>query len=44
MPLKSGLSQKVVGQNIRELIHSGRSRDQAVAISMSKAKKKKKRY
>jgi len=45
MPLKKGKSKKVVGENIGELIKSGRPKDQAVAIAMSKAglsKKKKK--
>lgn len=46
MPLKKGKSQKVVSSNIRELIRSGRKRDQAVAIALSnagKSRKKKKR-
>ncbi len=48
MPLKLGKSRKTVSGNIRELIHSGRSREQAAAIALSKAglskrKKSKKR-
>jgi len=37
MPLKSGKSDKVVSQNISELMHSGRPQKQAIAISMSNA-------
>jgi len=46
MPLKKGKSKKVIGQNIGELISSGRPKDQAVAIAMDvagKGKKKKKK-
>ena len=45
MPLKQGKSAKVVSQNINDLMATGRSQKQAVAIAMkeaSKAKKKKK--
>jgi len=38
MPLKSGSSQKVVSENIRELMRSGRPQKQAVAIAMDKAR------
>jgi len=41
MPLKKGKSKKVVGQNIKELVKSGRPIKQAVAIAMKKARKKK---
>lgn len=33
-PLKKGKSQKVVSQNIREMIHAGHPRDQAIAAAM----------
>lgn len=47
MPLKSGKSQKVISQNIRELEHSqtkagkGRTHAQNVAIAMKTARKSK---
>lgn len=37
MPLKPGRSNKVVGENIKELMHSGRPQKQAIAIAMSNA-------
>lgn len=46
MPLKRGSSKKIISDNIAELIRSGKTRDQAVAIAHDKAgqpKKKKKR-
>ena len=39
MPLKKGKSRAAVSANIRELTHSGRPRDQAVAIAMNVAGK-----
>ena len=39
MPLKTGSSDKVVGENIRELIKSGREQKQAVAIALEHAGK-----
>ena len=36
MPLKSGTSDKTVSSNIKELIDSGRSREQAIAIALKK--------
>jgi hypothetical protein len=43
MPLRKGSSKKVIGENIGELIKSGRPKDQAVAIAMDKARKSKKK-
>lgn len=39
MPLKSGKSKKVIGENIATEIRAGKPKDQAVAIAYSKAKK-----
>lgn len=41
MPLKTGKSDKVVSENIRQEIKSGREPKQAVAIAMRKAGKPK---
>mgnify|MGYP001213536710 CR=1 FL=1 len=43
-PLKKGSSKKVISNNISELMHSGRSQKQSIAIAMSKAGKSKKGY
>jgi len=37
MPLKSGGDQKTISSNIREMIHAGHPRNQAIAASMRKA-------
>jgi len=41
MPLKEGYGKKTIGENIKELIKSGRPRKQAIAISMSKSRESK---
>lgn len=43
MPLKKGKSKKVISSNIREEMHAGKPKDQAVAIAMSKAGKSKRK-
>lgn len=42
MPLKKGKSDKVVSENIAELMHSGFKRAQAIAIAMDHAGKSRK--
>lgn len=39
MPLKKGKSRKTVSHNVRELRHSGKPQEQAVAIALNTARK-----
>jgi len=41
MPLRKGATKSVISSNIKELIRSGRTKKQAVAMAMNKAGKKK---
>ena len=43
MPLKKGSSQKVISQNIAEMIRAGHPRNKAIAAAMRMAKKRKKK-
>lgn len=43
MPLKTGKSNKAVGQNVKELMSTGRSQKQSVAIALKKAGKSNKK-
>lgn len=42
MPLKKGSSKETVSTNIRELVHSGKSQKQAIAIALDVARRSKK--
>jgi hypothetical protein len=39
MPLKTGKSNKVISENIREMMHSGHPQNQAIAAAMRSAGK-----
>lgn len=39
MPLQEGTSDKIISENIKELIESGKSKEQAIAIALDKAGK-----
>jgi uncharacterized protein YoaH (UPF0181 family) len=43
LPLKSGKSKKTISSNIKELMSTGRSQEQAIAIALNKAGKGKKK-
>jgi hypothetical protein len=43
MPLRKGSSKKVVSENIRELMRSGRPQKQVVAIALDEAHKARKK-
>ena len=43
MPLEQGSGKKVVSDNIKELVNTGRPQRQAVAIALSEARRNKKK-
>jgi hypothetical protein len=42
MPLRKGHSKEVIAENIRELVHAGHERKQAIAIAFKQAGKSRK--
>jgi hypothetical protein len=43
MPLKKGKSKSVISENIREMMHAGHPRNQAIAAAMRSAGKPRKK-
>jgi hypothetical protein len=44
MPLHKGTSKKVIGENIKEMEHSGHKKSQAIAASLNEARMSKKKH
>lgn len=43
MPLKAGRTREAISGNIRELMNSGKTQDQAIAIALDKAREPKRK-